>query len=107
MGIKSNSKGSVTGTSPDEAKKAKIATDINSKVHRMIKDLIIDMMWPWASRKEIDKNEGVDFVLGSTTPDISHDEGSGSCYSPKSDVTLSSDWEDIKKVVDRQIANKE
>ena len=47
-----------------------------------------------------------DVVLGSSTPDISNDEESGSVYDPKSDCTDNSDWDGIKQDVNKQIAEE-
>ena len=47
-----------------------------------------------------------DAVLGSSTPDISNDEESGSVYDPKSDCTDNSDWDGIKQDVNKQIAEE-
>ena len=47
-----------------------------------------------------------DVVLGSSTPDISNDDASGSCFDPKSDDADTSDWDDIKRDVCKQIAEE-
>ena len=53
----------------------------------MIEDIIIGQVWPWALVNQCNKDKEVDVILGSSTPDITNDELSGSNYDPKSDVS--------------------
>ena len=92
---------------PDEIKKAKTETETSdSKNYKTIKDMITELLWPWAPINEIDKPEKLEILLGSSTPDISNDDASGSCFDPKSDDADTSDWDDIKQDVSKQIAEE-
>ena len=106
-----------------QVKKAVIAKSSPENM-TMIKDIIKHAVWPWAHmqeeaqlEREIDiimksVEHGVpklDIVLGSSTPDISGDEQSGSDYKPgKSDGNVSSgSWDGIQAKVNEQLAREE
>ena len=73
----------------------------------MIEGIITGKMWPWALVNQPNKDKELEVILGSSTPDITNDELSGSNFNPNSDVSdISSDWEEIQKKVNQQIAEK-
>ena len=106
-----------------QIKKALIP-DSSPETVNMIKNVIKQAVWPWSAmhpEKPLDKQLDIimesvqkdeaklDIILGSTTPDLSHDDQSGSDYKPvKSEGNESSDsWSGIQAKVNQQLAREE